>query len=947
MQWDSSFLETVNYNLKQLEKQQIPDSTKENVLSKLLSHYQSIDKNNKSRIKLSFEEANLNWLNPLASYMQTPQAAEEKLIKGLPDTYYPAKTLAPNLLTDSALTIAANDYPKEILYNVRFMTEADALFEVELAALSAPYEAKQYLHYSNNVNKLLRSSEKESIKKLFELYEKYRFSSKSFYLLDAIYAGDITMEEADKISKNKELFYNALVAVVLKENSIGKFSAKEKLSELSDRYVRKLMFQRYLSSSMLKMEPFETLSREAKIYFLFNSQNLLKKKDLQNLAKLFKREHFTTVQADSIPWMPLETIAQFKERLQEENLQPTFAPYISYSVWALLNDNFDAPVNIYEPVAANTEATSTNIEATEVAIPEFVFVPYDIYLSYDDKEYIKFKNNPYEYLKDLSKVTNKLNSRKMLINLAENHPVEVMGQLDKFISQPYTGDVLKALAKNAPLTAKNYLINANHKIHYFLQSSQDTAILSLYHIDKTQGNWTRAYILLDKIVNGEISMDEANLICKDKAQLLPHLIDLFKREDYLGAYTVNKELEYVALDFIRNYNISENTDGSFSKELNNLDAATIYTFLVLGEQEIIGTTFYKMYTRLKTLTSNNFTSLLEEMNYKHTDQFIRMAVHYGKESDVFRSLNNEQYIFSKIFSNLEEAENGAIESTSDAASILISLYDRNRLATIQDIIQSEYERCEAERKDNGVATYGILASILAQRLHSGWVSYAAPHFQIPNLISIPVSKLFNEDLINVQQYYFYNDHDGVASYRNFKRQYEKSSYNWSIDDKGSFIKISSKNGKQIEIYANKPAEGEAGIKALNDYLKSNDLQPQVLVHRGLSTHTLKTFNRVPASIQLILDGSCGGFHIQGVALENAPDAQILCNRNIGTMHINDPMFKQISESIRQGEDIVWPNFWSDMEARLGSNPYFKDYIPPHKNVATLVLKAYYEALGIN
>lgn len=130
-------------------------------------------------------------------------------------------------------------------------------------------------------------------------------------------------------------------------------------------------------------------------------------------------------------------------------------------------------------------------------------------------------------------------------------------------------------------------------------------------------------------------------------------------------------------------------------------------------------------------------------------------------------------------------------------------------------------------------------------------------------------------------------------------------------------------------------------------MKAHRLEPQVVVHRGLSTHTLKTFRKIPPSARLILDGSCGGFHIQTVALQNAPGAHMLCNRNIGTMHINDPMFKQISESIRLGRDIEWPRFWQDMEARLGSNPYFTDYIPPHKNVAALIIKAYYDVLGVS
>lgn len=938
LELDSSFVTTLDQSANQL-KSLGQDSLSELVLSRLLSHYKSIEKNNKSRVKSDFEEVILQWMSPIIGFLNDPKTGTEKIIKGLPDTYYPVKILAPELLTDSALTIAANLYPKEILYNVRFMTQADALFEVELAAINAPYESKQYLHYSNNVNTLLKTSKSDKVKKLFEIYGVYGFNSKSFYLFDKIYTGKLTIKEAHQITLDRELFYNALVDIFINGED-GKQSVSEKLSELSDKYVRKLSYQRYLSSTSLAMDAFEVLTDDAKIYFLFNSQNLLKKQDLKNLAKLYIGEEMPEIEADIMDWMPTDLIYQMEQRLIEEELLPTFDPLISNALWAQLN------VRPQETIELIAEPISVAMEAIP-AEPEFVFHPYSISLSYDDKEFIKFKNNPYESLKDLSQVTGKLQAKKILTSLAKDHPVEVMAQLDKFISQPYANEICMTVAKSAPLTVKNYLVKKDHKIHYFLKDSKDTAILTLYHIDQELGNWTRAYILLDKLVKQELTYAEANEICQDPKQLIPQLIDIFKEDDYLGAYTVHKELEYAALDFIRNLNISENTDHSFTAQLNELDAPTIYTYLVFGEQEIISNTFQKMYDRLALLTGNNFSPLLDEMNYKYVDQFVRMAVHYGKESDFFAKLSDPTTLFAKVFESLEKTEKSEVESAVDAADIIVGMYDRNRLRDIQQIIRNEYERLETEKNDNGVITYGILASILAQRLGEGWSTYAAPYYKIPNLISIPIYTLFNDDLVNIQQYYFYNDRDGIYSYTNFRKQYERSNYNWEIKDLGAYIKITSKTGKSVEIYANKPERGEEGISSLENYLKANRLEPQIVVHRGLSTHTLKTFNRIPSSAKLVLDGSCGGFHIQSVALENAPGAHILCNRNIGTMYINDPMFMQISESIRQGKDIVWPNFWNEMEARLGTNPYFKDYIPPHKNVAALILKAYYDVLDIH
>ena len=939
LNWDSTFSIQLNESLVRVNDEIQSSEQKEIILSRLLTHYQAIKQNNKSRVKLDFEESIFNWMAPMGKYLTDPSANSEKIIKGFPDTYFPAKILAPELLTDSALYELADKYPKEVMYTVRFTINANALKEVERAAANAPNEAKGYLHYSNNVNTLLKESQNPYVLKLFEIYRTYKYGSKSFYLLDLIFKDEMTMQEAHAISKDREKFYNALVSVYKRDDAIGLQSVEEKLAEFSGKYMRKLIFQRHLSSSQLKLDALDELRRDAKIYLLFSMQGSLKKKDLQNVTKLYKKKKVIIIDEASANWIPVEWIGQLEARLDEEKIRSYFDQLIKHDLWA-----FARKSNIsYTPVSEQI------VEAVPVPVIEILFKAFPTYFSNDDKELIKFENNPYESLKDISKLTGKLYSRKMLLMLAVEHPVEVMAQLDKFMYQPYAYDVCRALAKSAPLTVKNYIVKKDHKIHSFLKPSSDEAIKTIYQIDSVLGNWTRAYILLDAIVNKELTPKEANEICKEKHLLLPHLIKTFLKDEYLGVYTVEKELEYRALDFVRNYNISENTDKSYQAELNKLDAQTLFTFMIFGEQEIINRTFLHMYERLSVITAHNLSNLFKLTDYKYADQFVRMAIHNGKEYDLFSKLDpsTSNELLQAIFAKLEQNNKGDVHGATDAADIIIGLRDQGRLIQIQKIIKNAYERLGEANNSEGITTYGILASILSQRIRETWSAQAAAHYQIPNLISIPVYTLFNEDLINIQQYYFYDDRDGLYSYRNFVRQYEKSSYNWEIEDLRTYVKISSKTGKAVEIYANKPTEGDDGILNLENYLKSNKLYPQIVVHRGLSTHTLKTFRKIPSSAKLILDGSCGGFHIQGVALENAPGAHILCNRNIGTMHINDPMFKQISESIRQGKDIVWPSFWSEMEARLGTNPYFKDYIPPHKNVGALILKAYYDVLGIN
>jgi len=943
--YDSTFTVQIAQTLHRVEEENGNHPAKRVFYNRLLKHFKVIQQNNKSRIKLDFEESYLFWFNPMLSSSNDTTKLRSTISRGFPDTYFAARNLVPEFLTGSMVLDMADQYPKELLYTLRYMIDPNALLEAERAATNAPYEAKQYLHYSNNINKLLRKSEDTVVVKLLELFNTYKYSSNSYYLIQSILDESITKEEAHAIGKDREQFYNALVDIYATDNSIGKYSVEEKLSEFSDRYVRKLMFQRYLSSSMLKLDQLDTLSQESIVYFLFRSQNMLKKKDLQNLARLFQRYEVAPIHADVSNWIPNDWILLFETRLEEEGLQRIYAPFIGNELWAAARpvDPVIA-IPVFEPVPLEiTEETVIPVE------PVYVFKPYLASLSEDEKLLIRLENNPYELLKDLSKVTGQMYSRKMIMKLAMEHPVEVMAQLDKFMDQPYAGDVCRELAINAPLTAKNYIVNKQHKIHAFLKNDSSLYVQTLYGIDKELGNWTRAYILYDKIVSQEITLQEADEICKDKELLLPHLLDIYTKPDHLGHYTVEKELEYAALNFVRKFNISENTDHSFSPALEKLDARILLMYMLLGEQEIISKTFTKMYERLMVLRGHDLDALFASVNYLQIDQFIRMVLHYGKEYDLFRRLDTEatDQLWSLLFKGLENGGTNSMEQAIDAAEIIIGLSDRTRLRAIHQIIQDEYERLAEQQDDQGSTAYGILAGIMAQKLREGWSVYAAPYYKIPDLISIPVYHLFNEKLVNIQHYYFYNDRDGKYSYRNFLKQYQRSNYNWKIEEKGSFVKITSKTGKKVEIYANIPEKGEAGINALEQYLEAQKLQPQIVVHRGLSTHTLKTFRKILPSAKLILDGSCGGFHIQSVALQNAPGAHILCNRNIGTMHINDPMFMQISESIRKGDDIIWPSFWDDMEARLGTNPYFKDYIPPHKNVAALIIKAYYDVLDIH
>jgi hypothetical protein len=56
----------------------------------------------------------------------------------------------------------------------------------------------------------------------------------------------------------------------------------------------------------------------------------------------------------------------------------------------------------------------------------------------------------------------------------------------------------------------------------------------------------------------------------------------------------------------------------------------------------------------------------------------------------------------------------------------------------------------------------------------------------------------------------------------------------------------------------------------------------------------------------------------------------------------------MNESLRNGKDIEWVPMWKALSAQFssgGSKERFENYIPPHKNLGALFIKAYHSAIG--
>jgi hypothetical protein len=151
--------------------------------------------------------------------------------------------------------------------------------------------------------------------------------------------------------------------------------------------------------------------------------------------------------------------------------------------------------------------------------------------------------------------------------------------------------------------------------------------------------------------------------------------------------------------------------------------------------------------------------------------------------------------------------------------------------------------------------------------------------------------------------------------------------------------------KNIEIYANKPLQSEAGAQEIAAVLRQRDLAPRVIVHRGHNTDADRTIEQIPATAVLVFLGSCGGYRQLEAVLSQAPEAQVITTRGVGTYTVNDPFLKALNEALLSGTDVVWADFWRSVGSVLAGHPRFADYVPPDKNASVIFLKAYRTLTG--
>ena len=471
----------------------------------------------------------------------------------------------------------------------------------------------------------------------------------------------------------------------------------------------------------------------------------------------------------------------------------------------------------------------------------------------------------------------------------------------------------------------------------------------------------KLFPFFDELVNGRLNIDDMGTVLNDEVLYYKLLVKtkmsyterMLKNEEPIFYSYLEDMLEKKAKEtFVNVMNeLHEKPEAVRFRCIEPLNPQEIYYTIVLSDDIIYTSTFINAYKRMMDrLAVRRGDSLLMTVHLDHFKKFIKMAASYDQLDNFLSSMDSTsgRMLMNAFVSNLER--NNTLEDAADVADSYGGINNESIKQLMLDRIQKSLDRAKKDKNQKGSVIYSIIQTIFKSAADT--TIDISDKLGIPPVYSVSNAALSDTAGRIIMQVFFYGDDDG----RNFFPKYLNLFANkteWSINGNDEWVTIKSLKGKPLWIYVNRPLDNDtykdsAAQAHLAQYLKFNNLKPTVIVHRGHSYWVKYTIDQLPSSGKIIVLGSCGGYKSLSDILKHCEDAHIISSKEVGAGAVNDIILKSITDTMRSGKNIEWLNLWKGLSAQFlsgESKERFSNYVPPHKNLGAIFLKAYKKAMG--
>ncbi|MBL0233137.1 MAG: hypothetical protein IPQ08_05690 [Chitinophagaceae bacterium] len=476
------------------------------------------------------------------------------------------------------------------------------------------------------------------------------------------------------------------------------------------------------------------------------------------------------------------------------------------------------------------------------------------------------------------------------------------------------------------------------------------------------------FCFLDNILHKKINFEQIDA-AKDDTVLYFRLL-VKTRMDYVAraldkdtAYeyeVLQKRLELKAKDnfvnVINGLHTERNADLRFAS-IQSLTAEELYYLAVSSDGSIYTSSFVKgVYPLMMKKINYHGDSLLLSLHFDKYRKMIKMCAGFNTLDNFLASFpagndpeqEDPAVVLMKAFvKNLERSD--GLEDGVDVADSYASVAETLKPIADEMLrnIQLNYDRNKEVGNRKGMAIYNILNKLFLSADTTQKIDLTK-ELGIPPVYEVPFKSLANDSgRVNVQLF-IYGDKDGIGVFPGLISMF--SNANWKVDGSNpQWVTISSVKGKPVSLYMNRPLPEETNEDAraqedLCKWLAANHIIPTVTINRGHSYNAPYTIDQMSPASKIVFMGSCGGYRMIHDILEKAPDAHIIGTKQIADAPVNNPFLKLIMEKLRNGNDIEWIPFWKEL-GKLVTDKIFEDYVPPHKNLGALFIKAYKRQMG--
>ncbi|XZF15850.1 hypothetical protein ACTHGU_06915 [Chitinophagaceae bacterium MMS25-I14] len=543
----------------------------------------------------------------------------------------------------------------------------------------------------------------------------------------------------------------------------------------------------------------------------------------------------------------------------------------------------------------------------------------------------------------------------LYVEMGKQDPKMMIKRLREFSKEPYADDIISSAARVVPQEVYNYASSTDYALSTAVKRSKDPLVQTIVQIAQQSKSPLKAMPFLSDIYNKRKTIAEIDKITNDPTLFYKNLVRLKLQNDNLGGDSYTDELQYRGLAFVRDMNdLHESPDAVRFKGIDSFTPEELYFLMVYGQDEIYTSsftgTFKRMMERMKPAKGDE---LFEKVHYDHFRTFIRMCAGYNTLSTFLATIDEgkKTELMKNFISGLEKGKEDDLEDAVDVADAFGSITDSTLSTFLLDEVRNNYERSAQIKSKKGVIVYGLLATLFkGTQAGEGSSNIISNELNLPPINLVPNKNLVNDSGTVYEMAFFFGDEDGKMSYGSFMGIF-KDPKQWKITNENKYwTSIKSVTGKPIMIYANQPiaepeGEDEVAQNNLVKYLDEKNIHPTVVIHRGHSYHLPSTIEKLTKESKIVMLGSCGGYHNLGTVLDHSPDANIISTKQVGTMAVNEPIIKALETQLLYGNDIDWINIWSSLKLYFDGRPAaekerFNDYVPPHKNLGAIFIKAY-------